>query len=64
MNAVEKLYTIALSLVALYLVLSAPEAVNKILSSLGNFNAITFGVLQGRSVSGAGGASIGGPTLH
>jgi hypothetical protein len=62
MSTVERLYTIALSLVALYLVLSAPQAVNQILKSLAGFNIGTFGVLQGRTVSG-GGFSAGASTL-
>jgi hypothetical protein len=62
LSTIEKLYTIALGLVALYLILSAPKAVNQILTSIGNFNIATFGVLQGRTVSG-GSFSAGGPTL-
>jgi hypothetical protein len=51
-SAVEKFYLTALGLVGLYLVLAKPQAVNQILQGIGSFNVSTFGVLQGRNVSG------------
>lgn len=52
MSTIEKLYTIALSLVALFLIISNPKAVNMIMKGWADFNIASFGVLQGREVSG------------
>jgi hypothetical protein len=52
MSTIEKLYTLALGLVALYLILSNPKAVNQIMTAWASFNIGTFGVLQGRNVQG------------
>ena len=59
MNRLEVILGTMLSLVALYLVLVNPQAVDQILRSLGGLGAATFGTLQGRSVSGIGGVSVG-----
>ena len=59
MRAIEWVLGIMLGLVALYLVLVQADSTTKILSSLGGLGAVTFGTLQGRSVSGSG-ISVGG----
>ena len=59
MRWLEATLGIMLGLVALYLVLVNPGAVDQIFRSLGNFGALTFGTLQGRDVSGSG-IRIGG----
>lgn len=58
MARIEAVLGIMLGLVALYLVLVNPQAVNQILGSLGSLGAQTFGTLQGRAVSG-GGITVG-----
>jgi hypothetical protein len=62
MAKIEWALGIMLGLVALYLVLSAPQSLDTILRSLGSVGAQTFGTLQGRTVSG-GGVTVGGSTL-
>jgi hypothetical protein len=47
-------------LIGLYLVLVNPSAVDKIIKSSATFGIGSIGVLQGRSVSGLGGVSVGG----
>ena len=58
MRAIEYVLGIMLGLVALYLVLVNRESTTAILGSLGGLGAVTFGTLQGRSVS-ANGISVG-----
>jgi tetrahydromethanopterin S-methyltransferase subunit C len=58
MRTIEWVLGIMLGLVALYLVLVNPAAVNQILGSLGNLGAQTFGTLQGRNVQ-SGGVTVG-----
>lgn len=59
MRAIEWVLGIMLGLVALYLVLVNSQSTTQILGSLGSLGAQTFGVLQGRSVTG-GGIQVGG----
>jgi hypothetical protein len=51
MGAVEKFFAGAFGLIALYLVVTNASGANTVLKGLGNFNATTFGTLQGRNVS-------------
>lgn len=48
MNTVEKFYTGAFALIALFLVASNAGSFNTILNGLASFNTSTFRTLQGR----------------
>jgi hypothetical protein len=61
MNTIEKVLIVMLTLVGIFLFLANASAANKIFTSLGSVGIATFGVLQGRDVSGLGGVSISSP---
>lgn len=58
MGTIEKVLAIMLGLIALYIIVVNPSAVDQILRSIGAVGSQTFGTLQGRNVSG-GGISVG-----
>ncbi len=62
MNVIERVLIAMLVLVGIYLFLANSSASNKIFTSLGKVGIATFGVLQGRDVSGLGGVSITTPS--
>jgi hypothetical protein len=61
MSTLEKVLITMLGLIAIYLFLANAGAANAIFTSLGKVGIATFGVLQGRDVSGLGGVNISTP---
>lgn len=53
-GTVEKFFAGAFGLIALYLIVFYADGANKVLRGLGQFNALTFGTLQGKTVNSLG----------